>query len=42
MTNLKIDDSVSLIGKLRLGNNVYAAQGAVLRSVDDSLRAIKR
>src|SRR5690554_6517306 len=37
MTNLKIDNSARLIGKLRLGNNVYAAQGAVLRSVDDSL-----
>ncbi len=38
MTNLKIDSSASLVGKLRLGNNVYAAQGAVLRSVDDSLK----
>lgn len=37
MTNLKIDDSARLIGKLRLGNNVYAAQGSVLRSVDDSI-----
>ncbi len=38
MTNLKIDDSARLIGRLRLGNNVYAAQGAVLRSIDDSLK----
>lgn len=37
MTSLKIDDSARLIGKLRLGNNVYAAQGAVLRSIYDSL-----
>lgn len=37
MTNLKIDESARLMGKLRLGNNVYAAQGSVLRSVDDSL-----
>ncbi len=37
MANLKADDSARLIGRLRLGNNVYAAQGAVLRSVDDSI-----
>lgn len=37
MSNFKIDDSVRLIGKLRLGNNTYVAQGSVLRSVDDSL-----
>lgn len=37
MANVKIDDSARLIGKLRLGNNVYAAQGTVLRSMDDSI-----
>ena len=35
--NLKIEDSVRLYGKMKLGNNSYAAQGVVLRSVDDSL-----
>lgn len=37
MTILKIDDSARLIGKLRLGNNVYIAQGSILRSVNDSI-----
>jgi carbonic anhydrase/acetyltransferase-like protein (isoleucine patch superfamily) len=37
MSHIKIDDSARLIGKIRLGNNVYVAQGSVLRSVDDSL-----
>lgn len=37
MANLKADDSARLIGRFRLGNNVYASQGAVLRSVDDSI-----
>ena len=37
MLNLKIDNSARLIGKLRLGNNVYIAQGSVLRSTDDSI-----
>ncbi|MDR7855216.1 DapH/DapD/GlmU-related protein [Tissierella sp.] len=37
MSNLRIDDSARLIGKLRLGDNVYIAQGSVLRSIDDSL-----
>ena len=37
MANIRIDDSTRLIGKLRLGNNVYIAQGSVLRSIDDSI-----
>ncbi len=37
MSNLKIDDSTRLIGTLRLGNNVYIAQGSVLRSIDYSI-----
>lgn len=37
MSSLRIDDSARLIGKLRLGNNVYIAQGSVLRSIDDSV-----
>ncbi len=37
MSNLKIDDSARLIGKLRLGTNVYLAQGTVVRSIDDSV-----
>lgn len=37
MAKIKIEQSARLLGKLRLGNNVYAAQGTVLRSSDDSL-----
>lgn len=37
MPHLKIDDSARLIGQLRLGNNVYIAQGSIVRSMDDSL-----
>ncbi len=37
MENLKIEDSAKLIGKMRIGDNSYIAQGAVLRSIDDSL-----
>lgn len=37
MSNLKIDDSTKLIGKLRLGDNVYVAQGSILRSNNDSI-----
>ncbi len=32
--NLKVDDSARLYGRMKLGDNVYAAQGAVLRSVE--------
>ncbi len=35
--NIKIDDSARLIGKIRLGKDVYIAQGSVLRSVNDSI-----
>lgn len=35
--NIKIDDSAILIGKMKLGKGSYAAQGTVIRSVDDSL-----
>ncbi len=37
MENIKIDDSARLLGKIRLGKDVYVAQGSVLRSVDDSV-----
>lgn len=37
MSGLKIDSSARLTGKLRLGSNVYIAQGSALRSVDDSI-----
>lgn len=37
MLNIKIDDSAKLIGKVKLGNNSYVAQGTVLRSVNNSL-----
>lgn len=37
MENIKIDDSARLIGKIRLGKDVYIAQGSVLRSVNDSI-----
>lgn len=37
MSDLRIDSSARLIGKLRLGNNVYVAQGTVIRSMDNSV-----
>lgn len=37
MSNVKIRESARLIGKVRLGNEVYVAQGSVVRSVDDSV-----
>ncbi len=37
MPNLRIDDSARLVGKIRLGNDAYIAQGSVLRSIDDSI-----
>jgi carbonic anhydrase/acetyltransferase-like protein (isoleucine patch superfamily) len=37
MGNIKIDDSARLVGKIRLGNGTYIAQGTVLRSKDDSI-----
>lgn len=37
MGEIKIDSSATLIGKLRLGTNVYVAQGTVIRSIDDSV-----
>ena len=37
MNNIDIRDSAKLIGRIRLGSNVHIAQGAVLRSTNDSL-----
>lgn len=37
MPSLRIDDSARVIGKVRLGNNAYLAQGSVVRSIDDSV-----
>lgn len=37
MNNLKIDTSSSLIGKIRIGNGGYIAQGSVVRSIEDSV-----
>ncbi len=37
MPNLRIDDSARLIGKLRIGDDAYIAQGTVVRSIDDSV-----
>ena len=37
ITSLRIDSSARLIGRLRLGENVYIAQGAVLRSLGDGI-----
>lgn len=37
MFNLRIDSSARLIGRLKLGDNVYVAQGTVIRSKDDSV-----
>ncbi|MDW7670501.1 MAG: DapH/DapD/GlmU-related protein [Bacillota bacterium] len=38
MDNIRVDDSARLIGTIRYGDDVFIAQGAVLRSVDDSLK----
>ncbi|MEG6586289.1 DapH/DapD/GlmU-related protein [Dendrosporobacter sp. 1207_IL3150] len=35
---MRIDDSARLIGTIRLGENVYVAQGSILRSKDDSFK----
>lgn len=37
MSNLRIDESARLIGRVRLGDRAYIAQGSVLRSNGDSL-----
>lgn len=37
MSNLRIDDSARLVGKIRLGDHAYIAQGSVLRSIHDSI-----
>ncbi|HZJ99631.1 MAG TPA: DapH/DapD/GlmU-related protein [Tissierellaceae bacterium] len=34
---VKIDSSARLIGKMRLGENAYVAQGSMLRSINDSI-----
>lgn len=36
--NIKLSDSARILGKVRLGNNVYIAQGTILRSEDDSIK----
>lgn len=37
MAKLKISDSARLVGKVRLGDNVYIAPGSIIRSIDDSV-----
>lgn len=37
MSTIKIDESARLIGKIRLGDGAYVAQGSILRSIDDSI-----
>lgn len=37
MDNLRIDDSSKIIGKVRLGNDAYIAQGTIIRSHNDSV-----
>lgn len=37
MNNIRIDDSSKIIGKVRLGNNAYIAQGTIIRSHNDSV-----
>lgn len=34
---VRIADSSRLLGRLRLGKDVYVAQGSVLRSMEDSI-----
>ncbi len=38
MSFVRIDESARLIGKVRLGQGTYVAQGSVIRSIDDSVR----
>lgn len=38
MSAIRIDESARLIGKIRLGDGAYIAQGSFLRSIDDSIR----
>lgn len=38
MNNIKIDKSAEIHGKVRLGNDVYIAQGSILSSNDDSIK----
>lgn len=38
MTNLNLRSSARLLGKMRLGHGVYIAQGAILRSMEDSIK----
>lgn len=37
MENLRIDDSARVVGTIRVGDNVYIAQGTTVRSVEDSV-----
>jgi len=37
MNNIRIEDSSKIIGKVRFGNNVYIAQGTIVRSHNDSV-----
>ena len=37
MNNIRIDDSSKIIGKVRLGNSAYIAQGTIIRSLNDSV-----
>lgn len=37
MSAVRIDTSARLIGKIRLGDGAYIAQGSILRSIEDSL-----
>lgn len=37
MSSIRIDKSARLIGKIRLGDGAYIAQGSILRSIDDSI-----
>lgn len=38
MKDIKIDDSAEILGKVRLGNNSYLAQGTIVVSSDDSVK----
>lgn len=37
MDNIRVDDSAKVIGRVRLGDNAYIAQGSIVRSEDDSV-----
>ena len=38
MSRVKISDSARIVGKVRMGQGSYLAQGTLVRSIDDSVK----